>query len=395
MEKLDIIMLCFHDKWQDWETHGFYSRSAILAKKLSNHPQVRRLIVVNTPTSIAKVVAQAIKQKGKINFNIDAKEISESLTIINHVRLLPRERLNPIAFHINRAIHDKALIGFINDYNRKVGCKKPVLWLNGPLFGHLVGGFNESLVVYDAVDDWLAHDALRPMQHVIKQNCLILREKAHLVFTVSQSLYDMFNNGRAAARLVPNGVDLDRFTGKFDVAPEDVRHLKRPLIGYVGALQNRIDVQTVKELAIAMPNASIVFVGPMLEPGHFGSLKKLENISFIGEKHPREIPAYMKSFDVCIMPHVENKLTRSMDPVKLYEYIAAGKPVVASALPGLERMRHLVYFANNLQEFIRLVNIALETDHANMASNRLEFVSDCSWDNRIKYIMSCVYEALG
>lgn len=395
MEKLDIIMFCLHDKWQDWETYGFYSRSAILARKLSNHPQVRRLIVVNTPTSIAKVMAQTISQKNTVRLGIRAEEISESLTIIDHVRLLPRERLNPIAFHINRIIHDKSLIRFIEDYKQKIGCKSPVLWFNGPLFGHLIGKLNESLVVYDAVDDWLAHKTLRWMQYIIRRNYVTLQEHAHLVFTVSQSLYDKFHNERAAARLVPNGVDIDRFAGKLEAMPKDICHLQRPLIGYVGALQDRIDVKTVEELALAMPTASIVFVGPVFEPDHFDSLRKMENVFFVGAKHTRDVPAYLKSFDVCIMPHIENKLTRSMDPVKLYEYIAAGKPVVASALPGLERMRHVVYFAKDTQEFIKLVSRALEPEDGNTLRERLAFASDCSWDNRINYIMSCIFEALG
>jgi glycosyltransferase involved in cell wall biosynthesis len=383
-------MFAFTDKWKDWEEQGFPQRWAIIADKLRTNDKVRRLIVVNVPTSFAGCL---LNHKGSgipKPYAFQVEELSPKLSVISHTRILPRERLNRFAFRINGFVHDKYLVSAINDYLARIDCENPVLWMSGPLTVKYAGCFNEVAVVYDAADDWLAHDMFEPMHGEIEKSYVEIRQKADLVFAVSDSLQDLFNKDRSIAHWVPNGVDIKRFSSNSRAIPTDIRDLPRPIIGYVGALQNRIDVDVLQTLLTALPGASFVFVGKMLEKEHFKKILSFPNAYFAGRKSPAEVPSYLSSFDLCIMPHVSSDLTRSMDPMKLYEYLAAGKPVVASALPGLDRMAGVISIAADSEQFLKLVAEELESDCPAKIQSRIAFAQSNSWDARINQMLSLI-----
>jgi glycosyltransferase involved in cell wall biosynthesis len=390
MQDIDILMFTYTDKWKDWEEQGFPQRWAILADKLRLNDKVRRLIVVNVPTSIAGCL---INHKGlgiPKPYAFQVEELSPKLSVISHTRILPRERVNSFAFKVNGMIHDRFLISAINNYLASIDCRNPVLWMSGPLTAKYIGHFNEAAVVYDAADDWLVHDMFKPMHGEIEKSYVEICRKADIVFAVSDSLRDLFNKDRSIAHLVPNGVDIKRFSSDDRVIPNDIEGLPHPIIGYVGALQNRIDVDVLQVLLTALPDASFAFVGKMLEAEHFKKILSFPNAHFVGTKSPVEVPSYMSSFDLCIMPHVSSDLTRSMDPMKLYEYLAAGKPVVASELPGLDRMAEIISLAADPEQFLRLVIEGLASDCPAKIQSRISFAQNNSWDARIEYMLSLI-----
>lgn len=390
MQGFDILMFTFTDKWKDWEEKGFAQRWAIIADKLRKNNKVRRLIVVNVPTSIGGLLANRNEFKPSKLSAIQIDEISSKLTVISHTRILPRERLNPVAYKVNGFFHDRNLINGVKNYLARTGCVNPVLWMSGPLTAKYIGSFGESAVVYDAADDWTVHDMFEAMHGEIEKSCAEIQKKADIVFAVSNSLCDLFNESRSIAHWVPNGVDVERFSLSDGGIPEDIRGLPRPIVGYVGALQNRIDVDVLYRLLTALPDVSFAFVGSMLEREHFEKILSLPNAYFVGSKRPAEVPLYLNSFDLCMMPHVSSDLTRSMDPMKLYEYLAAGKPVVASALPGLDRMAGIISIAEDSERFLKLVNEGLASDSPEKARERIAFARENSWDARIELMLSLI-----
>jgi glycosyltransferase involved in cell wall biosynthesis len=393
--KLNILMFCFNDRWYDWEEWGFAHRSGLIAHKLSVHPHVNKLIIINTPTSVFQAVRKSVS-RDKQNLNsIRFSEISDKLTVVDHIRLMPKERLNHIAYYINSKIHDKLLVSAINDYlNNQNCCKNLVVWQNGPLFSQFHHAFNELATAYDAVDNWVAHNSLKSMKNIIKQNYSFIQDHADIVFAVSKPLCDMFNEKRNISLLVQNGVDIKRFSATNTSKPRDIQHLSGPIIGYIGVMQDRVNTAIIAELAREIEHASVVLVGPVLQPDHFDDLRKIDNIIFTGAKHPNEISNYIKSFDVCIMPHFDNELTRSMDPIKLYEYLAAGKPTVATDLPSINHLDNLIYLAKDTNDFVRLVNKAIHDDDKQLIEKRIKFAENCSWDDKINDMLDSILNVI-
>jgi len=131
------------------------------------------------------------------------------------------------------------------------------------------------------------------------------------------------------------GVSLEVFdNGSETGVPEELRDVDGPLVGYVGALHEWVDMNLLHAVATAMPEVAFVFVGPIVRD--VAKLRELQNVRFLGQRSHGELPKYVQAFDVCVIPYVRDAYTETTYPAKLNEYLALGKPVVATPLPELE-----------------------------------------------------------
>jgi glycosyltransferase involved in cell wall biosynthesis len=268
-----------------------------------------------------------------------------------------------------------------------------VLWVSDPLMAKHYGTLGEGVRVFDAIDDWAAHPENRRMRPCIEDGYARVVRDADVVFTVARSLAERLGSEREGVSWQPNAVDADRFADCGDPPPE-LRSLPRPLLGYVGVLQERIDVPALAALAKAMPQASIVLVGPVRSPKHLAPLHGFSNVHFMGERPASQIPAIVGGFDVALVPHVDDALTRSMDPLKVYEYLAAGKPVVASGLAPMDMPAEFVLRADGPVEFVSRVREALEPQMAyqDCREARVGYARGCSWDSRVAAMLEEINE---
>jgi glycosyltransferase involved in cell wall biosynthesis len=343
---MDIVVLAFTDKWWDWARTGFESRTAALTCALAAEERVHRVLVVDTPT--CGMVARLRGHRGARPASADdtvarptmAKypftQVQEKVFVLDHARLLPRERHVPSALRVNGLLHDRSLAAAIRRVQSILGMASPAVIHAGPLTTALMGCLGEGLCVYDAVDEWLAHPAFVSMAPTIRGAYDRIRERADLVTAVSPALAAAFHGGKAAVRLLPNGCG-DEYLHEVPAFSTETVASSRPVVGYVGAMQERFDAHLMEQVATAMPDASFCLVGPVLSPAHFERLTRLSNVHFLGRMNHSELHRYVRGFDVCVMPHIDSALTRSMDPIKIYEYVAAGKPTVATGLPQAER----------------------------------------------------------
>lgn len=424
---LTIIYFCLGDKWQDWQERGFANRTASIALELAYHPRVLRLIVVNNPTSYAAVLRdraritykmfgardglrkrsphldsndaksdrqfekpRRINRHGIHGYFIDHKE--NCVTVIEQIRFFPRERSNTATFTLNNILYDADVVRLLQGYLAEEGDSPLVLWVNSPVFAKFAGNLGEDLFVYDARDDWIYHPQLKPIQRALQDGYNRVYKKADIVFAVSKSLVKTFSGGRSDVFLIPNGIDPRLFNDvasgvkRFGNTASDVGKLidlRRPIVGYVGKMQDRFNVELMVEVVERMTDTSFVFVGPVFTPELFEPLKKLPNVFFTGRVHQTQVPVLINHFDVCIMPHVKDRLTAAMNPLKLYEYLALGKPTVCTGASDLEQFDGLIEIADDAEEFGAKIRSALD-EPMEKKSARMKFAEKQQWSKRVK-----------
>jgi len=175
--------------------------------------------------------------------------------------------------------------------------------------------------------------------------------------------------------------------------PGDIRHIAHPIIGYVGALQSiRLDIPLLEYIAKHQPEWQIVLVGPEDAVFSASSLHQFNNVHFLGSKSPIELPAYCNAFDVCINPQLVNPVTIGNYPRKIDEYLAAGKPVVATNTPAMGIFEPHVYLANTQADYLTLITQALQESPGERVEERKAFAATHTWENSVQMIYDAVRE---
>jgi glycosyltransferase involved in cell wall biosynthesis len=184
----------------------------------------------------------------------------------------------------------------------------------------------------------------------------------------------------------------------FDVSlvkhqPLDASKMEGPVIGYVGNLVSmRLDIQLIYHIAKQKPAWNIVLVGPEDENFLNSELHTLSNVHFIGRKDPQELPAYVNQFDVCINPQAINQLTIGNYPRKIDEYLAMGKPVVATRTKAMDFFADYTYLASTPEEYIEQIQRALDEETGEHTDQRIAFARSHTWENSVEEIYKVVDE---
>lgn len=279
---------------------------------------------------------------------------------------------------------------------RQLGFKNPILWTGLPWAVSMVKQIPASLVCYDCMDDFPLFFQGRRRRAFQALTSELLRI-SDLVITSSEELYARCGKVNANVHLVRNGVAVDRYSGDGVAPPSDLQNIRSPILGYIGHIGHWIDLELMEALAARYPEASLVIVGPVAVS--VGALSNLSNVHFLGVKPFAEVPRYIREFDVCLIPFRFNDLTTAVNPIKLYEYCAAGKPTVSVAIPELEPFRNVCYLARSHDEFLDAVGAALaesKVPHvaADLAASRRRMAEQNTWEVRGREVEAILLENL-
>lgn len=282
---------------------------------------------------------------------------------------------------------------------RRLGFRRPVLWLDHPLEADQIGRHSERLVIYNCMDNypafWSGVPRRRRLAEALEKRVLA---QADLVLASSRGLMRRCASAKDV-QYIPNACDADLFARARGAPwPEALRGRQRPLLGYVGTVSHWVDLALVAELAAAHPDLDITLVGP-IENVDVRPYRDLRNVHFVGPVAYEDVPAYVNAFDVCLIPFKVSQLTADVDPVKVYEYLALGKPVVAVGLPELVRYGELIYLAEYRKDAERALSMALE-EVANGASPvlvaaRQRVAFENTWDARVDAVARLIQERVG
>jgi glycosyltransferase involved in cell wall biosynthesis len=270
-----------------------------------------------------------------------------------------------------------------------------ILWLAHPLLAGCLAGMDPRLVVFDQVDDFSVHPQFRSLRRTIAGGYATVAQRADLILTTAETTGSLWQHARGLVQHVPNGVDAAAFKGSFPV-PVPLQAIPRPRLGYVGVMQERIDADLMLDMSHRFPEAHFVFAGPIFgSRSYFAPLMARPNVHFLGAVPYADVPAYLAHMDVCLLPHTQNALTASMNPLKLYEYLAAGRPVVATPVPPTERFKDVIHIAGTPSAFARAIADAIaEADDPACRSRRQAVARANDWSLRVHEIWRLIQQAL-
>jgi glycosyltransferase involved in cell wall biosynthesis len=267
------------------------------------------------------------------------------------------------------------------------------VWSFTPDVVPLLGSFGEEAVVYYCVDEFSAfsgYDA-ETTRRLDRQMC----EAADMVVTTSRALYESKRSFNANTVLVPHGVLYDHFAravdADFPVAP-DLAELPRPVVGYYGLIHDWQDLDLVAAVARRRPGWSLVLVGKVLTD--VTRFRDIPNLHFLGQRPHAELPAYCRGFDVAVIPHKVNELTRNMNPIKLREYLAAGLPVVSTPLPEVRAYEPEVRVAEGVEAWVAAIASAIADRSLASDRRRSAAVSSEDWSVRVRTLTQSLARCL-
>jgi len=266
------------------------------------------------------------------------------------------------------------------------GFERPdLVWLTNPVFHSLARQVHGRALAVRVADD---QAAFRDVPDSVRQAEDTAAKEADLVFAVSGRVFERLSNMHSGVVRLPNGVDYARFSEPAS-EPDDIRSLPHPRFIYVGATEYWFDVDAVKGLAKARPDASIIVVGPLSV--HADALRGVENIHLLGPRPYASLPGYLQHSDVGIIPFTRDDMVDAIHPIKLYEYMAAGLPTVATDWPELESM-HAPAMLAPISGF---VEAAIEMS-ANPGDSRwrMDYARENSWESRVDVVVQAVDDVL-
>ncbi len=281
---------------------------------------------------------------------------------------------------------NKTIMGLtLRRWTKTMQFGSPVIWTWLPtgLALDLIKVLDGQLVIYYCCDNFEASSAGTKR---IRETENILIRTADLVFAHSKALFDRCRRFTDEVHVFNYGFNREVFARAADEPPADLASIKRPILGYVGGVHKAIDFALIEKLALAHPDKSLVFVGPLQT--EVGQLVRLPNIHFLGQKRYEELPTYIKHFDLGLIPYALNEYTKNVYPTKLNEYLIMGKPVICTQLPEVQYFNlchhEIVSVCASHEEFLGQIDVDLARDCEARRVQRIRLVQKQAWDEKIE-----------
>jgi glycosyltransferase involved in cell wall biosynthesis len=370
IEGYDII--CFSNDWD----------GDPLSKKhiMTRLARQNRILWVNSignrnPTASVKDARRVVK-KVKAFFS-GCRQVADNIHVISPVAI-PFHG-NAIARRINRHL----LVWMLRGAARRLGFQRPITWTFLPSSADVVGRLGEQMVVYHCTDEFSQFSDHATDATLESERRLIA--KSDRVIVSAERLLSSKAKHKPETRLVCHGVDVEHFRKACDPhtrVPDDIAAIPGPIVGFFGLIADWVDLDLIRDLAQARPSVHFVLIGKVQTDT--SALTGLPNVHFLGQKSYAQLPAYCRRFDIAILPFAINELTLNANPLKLREYLAAGLPVLATAIPEVERFRRLVRICSSKEDYLRNLDDLLATQATGPRIEMSREMDAESWDEKVE-----------
>lgn len=358
-----------------------------------------RVLYVNSPLDRITLIRERKSEKIRKRKNIvksgksELVEISLNLWNLNPATLI--ESINwiksPRLFDWLNIINNRRFASQIKWAIGKLGFKNFLIFNDSDMFRsfYLKEMLNPETYLYYTRDNLIAVDYWK--KQGVRLEALHMK-KADLVVANSSYLANLAMKYNSNSFYVGQGCDTSLFDNRFvTTIPADISNISKPVIGYIGALLSlRLDLTVLEFIAESRPDWSLVLVGPEDESFKRSRLHQFKNVWFTGNKPGNELPSYLSKFDVAINPQVISPLTIGNYPRKIDEYLAMGKPTVATKTEAMNVFADYTYLAENKEEYIICIEKALQEDSVFLQMRREEFARQHTWENNVREIYKAI-----
>jgi len=294
---------------------------------------------------------------------------------IVHPRTLPAPRSR-----LARWFATRLLVSQIMPVVQQANLQAPILWISLPTAVDVVGKLGESAVIYYCGDDFSALAGVD--HHTVAAREAELSNKADLILSASENLVKKFPPSRSY--LLPHGVDYSLFsqpTSRANDLPDD----GRPIAGFYGSISAWLDIAMLRATIEKMPDWHFIFIGKSTVD--VSTLTALGNVQLLGERSHQQLPGYSQHWTASLLPFVDNAQIQACNPLKLSEYLAAGRPIISTSFPAMEPYRGLLQVANNSNAMVEALRASQTIGNLNTFPIALRnTVAKNSWESRAQQI---------
>jgi len=337
----------------DWDAPQFGSRQQIALRLVRRG---HRVLFVEIPRALHSLVSDTAGTRRALRRMGRMRQVPDGPLIYTPSPVLP-VYYNPLT----NALNQRLLLCYLRRTLARLGWHPDVLWTYWPNTAYLIGRLGERIAVYHCIDDFTAVRYPLVAPGTIARMEAELCHQVDLIFTRTKRLAADKRRYNPHVFLLPGGVDTAHFDPAHVAAPPaGIAALPHPRIGLVGTIDDRVDVGLLVHCAEALPEATFVLVGPVKHHRvDVSPLERLPNVHLLSPRPHSEVPAIVAALDVCLIPYRINPYTEGLSPIKLYECLAMGQPIVATDLPYLRREAAHIRIAQTPQEFLTALTNAL------------------------------------
>jgi len=375
------IVMFGHNDWWVWARQGFCTRNAALARELAGSETVTELLIVDSPRYRARTHRPAESRSDETTV------VAPGIRAVRYGYPLPF----PSTWRPGRRLNERLTASALT---RRLGAARAageatVLWVADPRLVEAALAVPHDAFVFDAIDDWRQHPWAG--RAAVSRGYELAARHADVVFAVHPRLLEMLQPS-GHAEVLYNAVDARPWAAARPAS--ELAGTPRPLAGYAGMIQRRMDAPLLAGAARLLPHAGFALVGSV-SPAYRRELGDLgPNVRLVGARPYHEVPALIAACDVGIVPHVRDALTATMDPLKLYEYLAAGKPVVSTVASPNPALAGAVQIVAGAEAFAAAIAAAAEGDDEERHAQRRAAVARETWQARADRVLVVLAGAL-
>ena len=317
-----------------------------------------------------KITAKTIKKT-----SFENASSTKNQDHLNKIQIINPFTLPAPRSHFARKVASEMLSRQLKPIIKAANFHDPIVWTSLPTAVDIAEKLNASSIVYYCGDDF---SSLAGVDH----KTVALREKeliqdASLILTASEILFHRLYTPRT--KNLPHGVDYSLFSSPTQPA-EDLPQNNRPTAGFYGSISEWLDYDLLEKTIQRLPHWNFVFIGKRTKQA--APLMKYQNTYFLGSRPHQSLPMYVQHWNVSLLPFLHNAQINSCNPLKLLEYLAAGKPIVSTPFPALETYKDFVSIANTPEEFICALEKARK--HTSKETKQQKAVEEHTWQARAK-----------
>lgn len=363
-DAVDLVVIPFHD-WRKVQREGTRTRDAHLIKRCIAHPGVGRVVIVNRPMSLPEMIYKRAKWRTEgtlmaAKHNSQLVQIDERAYVID---FRAGDLITPVLKRKNWFFSAYIKTGFlkaIDKYLRRLNITE----FDTISFSIFAAALSEQLggrrKAFDAWDNFLRFAGHERYYEGFRQAYRSYAEHCDFWSTNSVSNQEFYEAefGVKDCQLIRNGVDIKLFGQRHEV-PHDLKSLPRPLAGVGAKITHLLDTDLINRMVASNPDVTFVLVGQKLNKDIFKRIRKAKNFHYLGDKSYHDYIAYVRAFDVCLIPYVVGDREHGQDTIKFYEYLAADRPIVTTANEGITDEYENVFVAADHEEFCAMIPRAL------------------------------------